>query len=153
MQDIRTQVRKLKKDIASGTFKPSESTRATVFTEILNSNMPESEKETERLSREAQAMVQAGIETVSWSTFNHTHTHTHTLSLSLSLSKLTTPAKQASQPTSPTSSATHAPSPVSAPSCSKPSRPHPTPAPPTCLHGRRSSNYPTSRPACSKGYD
>lgn len=69
MQDIRTQVRKLKKDIADGTFKPSESTRATVFTEILNSNMPEPEKETERLSREAQVMVQAGIETVSWSTF------------------------------------------------------------------------------------
>ncbi|KAF4539343.1 Cytochrome p450 [Lasiodiplodia theobromae] len=65
--DIRTQVRKLKKDIADGTFKPSESTRATVFTEILNSNMPEPEKETERLSREAQVMVQAGIETVSWS--------------------------------------------------------------------------------------
>ncbi|KKY16502.1 putative cytochrome p450 [Diplodia seriata] len=65
--DIRSQVRKVKQDIDQGAVKPSESTRATVFTEILTSNMPDSEKDTERLSREAQAMVQAGIETVSWS--------------------------------------------------------------------------------------
>ncbi|EKG14170.1 Cytochrome P450, partial [Macrophomina phaseolina MS6] len=64
--DIRSHVRKLKQEITTGAFKASEATRATVFTEILNSNMPESEKDTERLSREAQAMVQAGIETVSW---------------------------------------------------------------------------------------
>ncbi|KAL1615381.1 hypothetical protein SLS54_009035 [Diplodia seriata] len=67
MDDIRSQVRKVKQDIDQGVVKPSESTRATVFTEILTSNMPDSEKDTERLSREAQAMVQAGIETVSWS--------------------------------------------------------------------------------------
>ncbi|KAF4302147.1 cytochrome p450 [Botryosphaeria dothidea] len=65
--DIRRHVRGLKQDIAQGTSKPTEESRATVFTEILTSNMPESEKDTERISREAQAMVQAGIETVSWS--------------------------------------------------------------------------------------
>ncbi|OJD32058.1 cytochrome p450 [Diplodia corticola] len=65
--DIRSHVRKIKQDIVQGVIKPSESSRATVFTEILTSNMPDSEKDTERLSREAQAMVQAGIETVSWS--------------------------------------------------------------------------------------
>ncbi|KAK0658473.1 cytochrome P450 monooxygenase aflU [Lasiodiplodia hormozganensis] len=94
--DIRTQVRKLKKDIADGTIKPSESTRATVFTEILNSNMPESEKETERLSREAQVMVQAGIETVSWSI---TTNLTYLLSNPRALSRLRAELLEAIPPT------------------------------------------------------
>ncbi|GME42310.1 cytochrome p450 [Neofusicoccum parvum] len=66
--DIRTHVRRIKEEISSGAPKLSQPDRATVFSEILtNPNLPEAEKDAERLSREAQVTVQAGIETVSWS--------------------------------------------------------------------------------------
>ncbi|EOD48802.1 putative cytochrome p450 protein [Neofusicoccum parvum UCRNP2] len=66
--DIRKHVRRIKEEISSGAPKLSQPDRATVFSEILtNPNLPEAEKDAERLSREAQVTVQAGIETVSWS--------------------------------------------------------------------------------------
>lgn len=62
-QDSRTRVREVKEDIRRNVPK----SRTTVFHDLLTSNLPESEKSTERLGMEAQALVGAGIETTAWS--------------------------------------------------------------------------------------
>ncbi|KAH7050151.1 putative cytochrome P450 [Macrophomina phaseolina] len=61
--DSRTRVREVKEDIRRNVPK----SRTTVFHDLLASNLPESEKSTERLGMEAQALVGAGIETTAWS--------------------------------------------------------------------------------------
>ncbi|GME62507.1 Cytochrome P450 [Neofusicoccum parvum] len=61
--DARSHVRKVKKDIEDKVPR----TRTTIFHDLLEGNLPESEKGTERLGREAQAMLGAGMETTSWS--------------------------------------------------------------------------------------
>ena len=69
-QDTRKQIELIKKQQAAespdDTKKENDGIR-TIFHEILQSNLPPSEKTTERLGREAQAITGAGLETISWS--------------------------------------------------------------------------------------
>lgn len=60
--DARIRIRHIKEDINLNLPK----SRATVFHGLLTSNLPESEKGVERMGMEAQSLVGAGIETVSW---------------------------------------------------------------------------------------
>lgn len=62
-QDSRTRVKEIKEDIQNNVPK----TRMTVFHDLLTSTLPESEKGTERLGMESQALVGAGMETTAWS--------------------------------------------------------------------------------------
>ncbi|KAL1651883.1 hypothetical protein SLS58_000006 [Diplodia intermedia] len=61
--DSRTRIRKIKEDVRLDGPK----SQTTVFHELLTSDLPESEKGVERMGMEAQALVGAGVETVTWS--------------------------------------------------------------------------------------
>lgn len=60
--DARIRIRKIKEDVNLNAPK----SRTTVFHELLTSDLPDSEKEVERMGMEAQSLVGAGIETVTW---------------------------------------------------------------------------------------
>jgi hypothetical protein len=48
-------------------FRKSISKWSTVFHELLQGDLPDEEKDTERLSQESQTIIGAGTETTAWS--------------------------------------------------------------------------------------
>ncbi|KIV81137.1 hypothetical protein PV11_08581 [Exophiala sideris] len=63
-REMRNEIDEIKRNRAKGEKKTS--TNATVFNSILDSDLPEHEKETERLWQEAQVICIAGTETTAW---------------------------------------------------------------------------------------
>ena len=62
---MRAQIDDIKEKRAKGE-KPAAGTNATIFDSILDSDLPDHEKETERLWQEAQVACIAGTETTAW---------------------------------------------------------------------------------------
>ena len=62
---MRNEIDAIKKNRVEGE-KPQTSMDGTVFDSILDSDLPEREKETERLWQEAQVICIAGTETTAW---------------------------------------------------------------------------------------
>ena len=63
LQTIRTQVQDIQQSKAAG---KDDRLHGTIFSELLNSNLPPRELTTERLMDEASGVVGAGIETTKW---------------------------------------------------------------------------------------
>ncbi|KAL1863207.1 hypothetical protein Plec18170_000037 [Paecilomyces lecythidis] len=64
---LQTNIANQVKDVQTGTNKSYEAvSHKTIFHDILNSNLPESEKRLDRLAQEGQVVVGAGTETTSW---------------------------------------------------------------------------------------
>lgn len=63
MKAIRTQVEDIKQARGKGL---GPRAKGTIFTEVMDSSLPPSEKTTARLSDEAAGVVGAGIETTKW---------------------------------------------------------------------------------------
>jgi HEAT repeat protein len=68
-QNTLAQIKKVKSDFDKGKIGDVEA-RPSIFTDLLESDLPQSEKTVRRLAGEAAALIGAGTETTAWSNIN-----------------------------------------------------------------------------------